>query len=53
MAVFAFTSLVLALPASASRDLLLTMTYAVVVFSILVQGLSIRAVTRRAFAAAP
>ena len=45
-------ALVLALPASEARDLLLTMTYAVVVFSILVQGLSIRAVTRRAFAAA-
>ena len=42
-------ALVLALPGGESRDLLLTMTYAVVVFSILVQGLSIRAVTRRAF----
>ena len=40
---------VLALPAGESRDLLLTMTYAVVVFSILVQGLTIRGVTRRAF----
>ena len=43
-------ALVLALPAGESRDLLLTMTYAVVVFSILVQGLTIRGVTRRAFA---
>ena len=42
-------ALVLALPVGESRDLLLTMTYAVVVFSILVQGLSIRSVTRRAF----
>ena len=42
-------ALVLALPAGESRDLLLTMTYAVVVFSILVQGLTIRGVTRRAF----
>ena len=41
-------ALVLALPSGESRDLLLTMTYAVVVFSILVQGLSIRRVTRRA-----
>ena len=43
-------ALVLALPVGESRDLLLTMTYAVVVFSILVQGLTIRGVTARAFA---
>ena len=43
-------ALVLALPAGESRDLLLAMTYAVVVFSILVQGLTIRGVTARAFA---
>ena len=42
-------ALVLALPVGPSRDLLLTMTYAVVVFSILVQGLTIRGVTSRAF----
>ena len=44
-------ALVLALPAGESRDLLLAMTYAVVVFSILVQGLTIQGVTARAFAA--
>lgn len=44
-------ALVLALPAGESRDLLLAMTYAVVVFSILVQGLTIQGVTTRAFAA--
>jgi CPA1 family monovalent cation:H+ antiporter len=43
-------ALVLALPAGESRDLLLAMTYAVVVFSILVQGLTIQGVTARAFA---
>ena len=37
-------------PVGASRGRLLTMTYAVVVFSILVQGLTIRGVTARAFA---
>lgn len=41
-------ALVLALPIGEQRDLLLTMTYAVVVFSILVQGLTIRGVTTRA-----
>ena len=41
-------ALVLALPGGEQRDLLLTMTYAVVVFSILVQGLTIRGVTARA-----
>ena len=40
-------ALALSLPASAERDLLLTMTYAVVVFSILVQGTTIGRVTRR------
>jgi Na+:H+ antiporter len=39
-------ALALALPNGAERNVLLSMTYAVVVFSILVQGLSIRAVTR-------
>lgn len=39
-------ALALALPAGAERNVLLAMTYAVVVFSILVQGLSIRSVTR-------
>jgi CPA1 family monovalent cation:H+ antiporter len=46
-------ALVLALPPGPARELLLTMTYAVVVFSILVQGLSIRAVTARAFGPPP
>lgn len=43
-------ALVLALAPGPARDLLLSMTYAVVVFSILVQGLSMRAVAARAFA---
>jgi len=41
-------ALVLALPAGPRRELLLAMTYGVVVFSILVQGLTIKAVVRRA-----
>jgi CPA1 family monovalent cation:H+ antiporter len=40
-------ALALALPASASRDVLLALTYGVVVFSILVQGVTIGAVARR------
>jgi len=36
------------LPALPERNILLALTYAVVVFSILVQGMSIGAVTRRA-----
>jgi CPA1 family monovalent cation:H+ antiporter len=39
-------ALVLSLPALPDRDILLALTYAVVVFSILVQGMSIGAVTR-------
>jgi CPA1 family monovalent cation:H+ antiporter len=39
-------ALALALPVGAERNVLLAMTYAVVVFSILVQGLTIRLVTR-------
>ena len=41
-------ALVLALPAGPRRELLLAMTYGVVVFSILVQGLTIKGVVRRA-----
>ena len=40
-------ALALALPISTERNVLLAMTYAVVVFSILVQGMTIRSVTRR------
>lgn len=40
-------ALVLQLPAGAERDLLLTLTYAIVVFSILVQGLTIGKVAKR------
>jgi len=39
-------ALVLALPAGAERNVLLALTYSIVVFSILVQGMTIRAVTR-------
>ena len=42
-------ALALSLPAGEERNLLLTMTYAVVVFSILVQGTTIGMVTRRTF----
>ncbi len=41
-------ALVLSLPNNAQHDLLLAMTYAVVVFSILVQGATMGGVTRRA-----
>lgn len=41
-------ALALALPAGPERNVLLALTYSVVVFSILVQGLTIRAVTRAA-----
>lgn len=41
-------ALALALPLGPERNVLLALTYAVVVFSILGQGLTIRAVTRRA-----
>ncbi len=46
-------ALALSLPAGASRETVLALTYAVVVFSILVQGLSIRAVVERAIPGAP
>lgn len=39
-------ALVLQLPSGAERDILLALTYAVVVFSILVQGLSIGKVAK-------
>lgn len=42
-------ALALSLPASAARDLILSLTYGVVLFSILVQGLTIRHVIRRSF----
>jgi CPA1 family monovalent cation:H+ antiporter len=41
-------ALALALPAGPERNVLLALTYSVVVFSILVQGLTIRSVTRAA-----
>ncbi|MBI1396512.1 MAG: sodium:proton antiporter [Betaproteobacteria bacterium] len=41
-------ALALSLPAGAERDLVLTLTYSVVIFSIVCQGLSIGALTRRA-----
>ncbi len=40
-------ALALALPAGSARDLILVMTYAVVVFSILVQGLTVETLVRR------
>jgi len=43
-------ALALTLPSGAERDTVVALTYCVVVFSILVQGLSIRHVTRRAVA---
>ncbi len=46
-------ALALSLPPGPGRELLLTMTYVVVVFSILVQGLTIPALLRRAVAAQP
>lgn len=46
-------ALVLSLPSGVPRDLLLTITYAVVVFSILVQGLTIAPLLRRAVTAQP
>ncbi|MGB5591070.1 MAG: cation:proton antiporter, partial [Gammaproteobacteria bacterium] len=41
-------ALALTLPSGTERDTVVALTYCVVVFSILVQGLSIRHVTRRA-----
>ncbi|WP_179131325.1 cation:proton antiporter domain-containing protein, partial [Candidatus Entotheonella palauensis] len=46
-------ALALSLPPSPTRDLLLTMTYAVVIFSIVVQGLTIPRLLRRAVAEQP
>ncbi len=46
-------ALALSLPASPTRDLLLTMTYAVVIFSIVIQGLTIPRLLRRAVADQP
>ncbi len=43
-------ALALSLPPSPTRDLLLTMTYAVVIFSIVIQGLTIPRLLRRAVA---
>ena len=40
-------ALALSLPSSPERDLLVSMTYAVVVFSILVQGLTVNRVAGR------
>jgi CPA1 family monovalent cation:H+ antiporter len=44
-------ALALALPEGPARDLILTMTYGVVVFSILVQGLTVGRLARRSRAA--
>lgn len=41
-------ALALSLPAGAARDTILVVTYAVVVFSVLIQGMTLGAVTRRA-----
>jgi len=46
-------ALALSLPAGPTRDLLLTMTYTVVIFSIVVQGLTIPYLLRRAVAEQP
>ncbi len=46
-------ALALSLPAGAGRETVLALTYGVVVFSILAQGLSIRAVAERAIQEAP
>jgi len=46
-------ALVLSLPAGPQRDLLLALTYTVVVFSILVQGLTIKGVVVRALKGGP
>jgi len=43
-------ALALSLPAGSQRDLLLTMTYMVVIFSILVQGVTIKSVVKKAMA---
>ncbi|MBX3024963.1 sodium:proton antiporter [bacterium] len=46
-------ALALAIPAGAEREVLVTVTYAVVLFSILVQGLTIRPLVRRSGLSAP
>jgi CPA1 family monovalent cation:H+ antiporter len=46
-------ALALVLPKGPERELFLTMTYAVVIFSIIVQGLTIPPLLRRAVAAQP
>ena len=46
-------ALVLSLPHGPQRELLLALTYAVVVFSILVQGLTIKGVIVRSLKDAP
>jgi CPA1 family monovalent cation:H+ antiporter len=46
-------ALALSLPTGGERELILTMTYAVVVFSILVQGLTVPWVVRRSFRQSP
>ncbi len=46
-------ALALSLPAGPTRDLLVTVTYVVVVFSIVVQGLTVGGVARRLAAATP
>ena len=46
-------ALALSLPHGSQRDVILALTYAVVVFSILVQGLSIKTMVRRMFPATP
>jgi CPA1 family monovalent cation:H+ antiporter len=45
-------ALALSLPPGPAREIVLTLTYAVVLFSIIVQGLSIRAVALRTYKAA-
>lgn len=46
-------AMALALPAGGARDTVVALTYGLVVFSILVQGLSIGQVTRRAVSGNP
>jgi CPA1 family monovalent cation:H+ antiporter len=46
-------ALVLSLPATEWKPLLLTATYAVVIFSIIVQGLTVKRVIVRALGSAP
>ena len=46
-------ALVLSLPAHAEKPLLLTVTYVIVIFSIVVQGLTMKRVIRRFLRAAP